>query len=128
MPIVEYMLLALLGSASAATPGGTPAGPLTRTLTADAVTQPCGGTEGLLGQATGGSSGKRSGSGGHVGGGSGAGKVRTAAARRHHRRGHRRTMNQSSSTTGTGGVKPNMNAQPRPPRPRRASNANKKSK
>ena len=119
MPIIEYMLLALLGSASAATPAGTPAGPLTRTLTADAVTQPSGGTEDLLGQATGGSPGKQAGPGK---------KGRHVEARRHHRRGHRRTMSQSSSTAGAGGVKPNMNAQPRPPRPRRASNSNKNSK
>ena len=119
MPIIEYMLLALLGSASAATPGGTPAGPLTRTLTADAVIQPNGGTEGLLGQATGGTTGR---------------KGRRQLEVRRHQRGHRRGKvfgtgsKVSSSTPGTGGVKPNMNAQPRPPRPRRASNSNKNSK
>jgi hypothetical protein len=89
MPVIEYMLLALLGTAGAAAPGGIPSSPSTRTLDADAVTQPNGGTAGLLGQATSGSPGKRSGSGGHVGGRSGRGKVRTAGARRHHRRGHR---------------------------------------
>ena len=48
MAFLEYMLLALLGTAGAATPGGTPA----RTFTADAVTQPSGGTEVLLTQDT----------------------------------------------------------------------------
>jgi|GEM_PF-7105974 len=116
MPIVEYLLLALLGSVSAA----TPAGPLTRTLTADSVAQPNGGTEGLLGQATGGTTGRKG--------------RRHLEARRHHQRGHRRGKvigtgsKVSSSTPGTGGVKPNMNAQPRPPRPRRASSSNKNSK
>jgi hypothetical protein len=58
MPFFEYMLLAILGSAPAAIPGATPE----RTITADAVTQPTGGTPvdvnagiGLLGQDTGGS-------------------------------------------------------------------------
>lgn len=41
MAFLEYMLLALLGSASA-----TPAGTLARTFTADAVTQPGAGAEG----------------------------------------------------------------------------------
>jgi hypothetical protein len=80
MPFVEYMLLALLGS-GAAIPGETPGGPSPRTFTADAVTQPSGGIEGLLGQATGGSPGKQAGTGRK-------GRVHTSA--RHHRRGHRR--------------------------------------
>jgi hypothetical protein len=46
MAFLEYMLLALLGSAGTFSPGEAPA----RTFTADAVTQPGGGTEGLLGQ------------------------------------------------------------------------------
>ena len=75
MAFLEYMLLALLGSASAATPGATPS----RSFTADAVTQPSGGAEGLLGQATGGSPGKQA----------GTGRKGRSHARRHHRRGHR---------------------------------------
>ena len=68
MPFVEYMLLAILGSAGAAAPGATPGGPSTRTFTADAITQPIGGTEGegyfnagisLLAQAGGGTTGKK---------------------------------------------------------------------
>jgi hypothetical protein len=58
MPLLEYMLLAILGSATPAIPGATTA----RTITADAVTQPSGGTTGdlttgigLLRQDTGGS-------------------------------------------------------------------------
>jgi hypothetical protein len=53
MPVLEYMLLALVGLAGAAGPG-TP----TRTFTADAATRRSGGTEVLLGQATGGTTGK----------------------------------------------------------------------
>jgi hypothetical protein len=49
-PLFEYVLLALLGSAGAVSPVGAP----TRTFTADAVTQPSGGAEGLPGQAPGG--------------------------------------------------------------------------
>jgi hypothetical protein len=63
MPFLEYVLIALLGSAGAAVPGGTPGGASTRILTADIVTQPGGGTEGLPGQATGGSSDKQAGTG-----------------------------------------------------------------
>jgi len=44
MPFIEYMLLAILGSAPGAVPGGTAA----RTITADSVTQPSGGTVGDL--------------------------------------------------------------------------------
>jgi hypothetical protein len=80
MPFFKYVLLAILGSAGA-TPGGTAGSPLTRTLSADAVTQPSGGTESLLGQATGGSTDKQAGTGRkgrhHV------------EARRQHRKGHR---------------------------------------
>jgi hypothetical protein len=82
MAFLEYMLLALLGSAGAAAPGGTPGGSLTRTFTADAVTQPSGGTEGLIVQATGGSTDKQAGTGRK-------GRRHTEARRRHHRRGHR---------------------------------------
>ena len=73
MPFLEYMLLALLGTASA-TPGATPS----RAFTADAVTQPGGGTEGVLGQAGGGTTGK-----------AGTGRKGRSHARRHHRRGHK---------------------------------------
>ena len=59
MAFLEYMLVALLGTAGAAAPGGTPGSPLTRNFTADAVTQPGGGTEGLLGQDTGGTTTKK---------------------------------------------------------------------
>ena len=153
MPIIEYMLLALLGTAGAAAPGGIPSRLSTRTLDVDVVTQPKGGTAGLPGQDTGGDKDKQAGTGrrdrSHL-------KARRhqrssitlnpqplpprkiphLEARRHHRRGHRHTKvtgagfpKVSSSTPGTGGVKPNMNAQPRPPRPRRApSHSNKNSK
>jgi len=88
MPLFEYMLLAILGSAPAATPGGTPA----RTITADAVTQPSGGTIGdltagigFLRQDTGGSTDR------------GTGKKPTTGKKplehtrsaRHHRRAHK---------------------------------------
>jgi hypothetical protein len=49
MPFFEYVLVALLGSAGAAVPAVTPGDASMRTLTADIVTQPSGGTEGLLG-------------------------------------------------------------------------------
>jgi hypothetical protein len=80
MPIFEYVLLALLGATGAATPAETPGGPSMRTLTADIVTQPNGGTEGLSGQATGGSPGKQAGTGR---------KGRHLEKGRHHRRRHR---------------------------------------
>jgi hypothetical protein len=80
MPFFKYVLLAILGSAGA-TPGGTPGGPLTRTLSADAVTQPSGGTEGLLAQATGGSTDKHA--------GTGRKSRHHVEARRQHRKGHR---------------------------------------
>jgi hypothetical protein len=125
MAFLEYMLLTLLGSAGAASPG-TPA----RTFTADALTQPSGGTEGLLGQAPGGDPDRPH----NVAGTGRKGRYHLEAGR-HHRRSHRRGKiattggsSVSSSTAGKGGVKPNMNAQPRPPRPRRASNSNKNSK
>jgi hypothetical protein len=63
MPVFEYVLLALLGAAGAATPAETPSGPSLRTLTADIVTQPSGGVEGLFGQNTGGSTDKHAGTG-----------------------------------------------------------------
>jgi hypothetical protein len=46
MAFLEYMLLAVLGSAGTFSPGEAPA----RTFTAGAVTQPGDGKEGLLGQ------------------------------------------------------------------------------
>lgn len=82
MPLIGYMLVVLLGS-GAAIPGETAGGPSPRTFTAHAVTQPSGGTEGMLGQATGGSPGKQAGPGKK------GGRVHTAA--RHHRRGRRHT-------------------------------------
>jgi hypothetical protein len=81
MAFLEYMLLALLGSAGVAAPGATSGVPLTRTFTADAVTQPSGGAEGLLGQATGGSTDKQA--------GTGRKGRHHLEARRRHRRGHR---------------------------------------
>jgi hypothetical protein len=80
MPFIEYMLVALLGS-GAAIAGETSSSPSPQTFNADAVTQPSGGTEGLLAQATGGSPGKQAGTGRK-------GRVHTST--RHHRRGHRR--------------------------------------
>ena len=90
MAFLEYMLLALLGTAGAATPG-----PVTRTFTADAVTQPGGGTEGVLVQATGGSPGKQAGTGRkgrhHVAARRhGLPSDYNEASRRHTRKGHRR--------------------------------------
>jgi hypothetical protein len=96
MPVFEYVLLALLGSAGTAAPGTTPENPAIRTITADAVTQPRGGAEGdgnlaagtgFPGQATGGSPGKQAGTGR---------KGRTHFARRH-RRGHRHTRRATSN-------------------------------
>ena len=130
MAFLEYMLLALLGSA-----GATPAGTPVLTVTADAVTQPSGGTGcegiGLVGQVLKGSRENVDKKGRH----------QVEARRR--RRGHKQRKvtgspsKVSSSTGGKGGVKPNMNAMPQPPghpvqtptpRPRRASNSNKNSK
>ena len=82
MPVFEYVLVALLGAAGATSPE-TPGGPSMRTLTADIVTQPSGGTEGLLGQATGGSTDKQAGTGRK-------GRSHVEARRRRHRR-HRHT-------------------------------------
>jgi hypothetical protein len=85
MAIFEYVLVALLGSASAATPGGTPAG----TFTADAVTQPSGGAEGLLGEATGGNADKHAGTGRKPRYRRGYWQRHYAQGRRHHK-GHTR--------------------------------------
>ena len=74
MAFLEYMLLALLGSASA-----TPAGTLARTFTAEAITQPAGGAEGVVGQVGGGTPGKHA----------GTGRKGRSHARRTHRRGHK---------------------------------------
>lgn len=52
MPFFEYVLVALLGSAGAAVPTVTPGDASMRTLTADIVTQPSGGTEGATGGTT----------------------------------------------------------------------------
>jgi hypothetical protein len=93
MRFVEYLLLALLGSAPAAAPGATPGGPpatLPRTVTGDAVTQPSGGSEGSLGQQTVGSRDKRSGPGGNVrAAGTGRKGVHPQAATKHYKKGHR---------------------------------------
>jgi hypothetical protein len=85
MPVFEYVLVALLGAAGAATPAEMPGGSSMRTLTADIVTQPNGGAEGLLGQATGGSPGKQAGTG--------------RKGRRHTRR-HRRRRHTKVTETG----------------------------
>jgi hypothetical protein len=123
MALLEYMLLALLGSAGAATPGG----PVTRTFTADSVTQPSGGTEcegiGLVGQVIKGSRENVDKKGRH--------QVEARRRRRAHKQ--RKVTDSpskvSSSPGGKGGVKPNMNQQPPPKRPRAApSNSNKNSK
>ena len=88
MPFLEYMLLAILGSAPAAIPGGTPA----RTITADSITQPGGGTIGdlnagigLLGQATGGSTGASTGKKPTTG----KKPLEHTRSARHHRRTHK---------------------------------------
>ena len=83
MPFFKYVLVAILGSAGAATPGATPGSApatLPRTIPADAVSQPSGGTAELSGQATGGSTDKQAGTGR---------KGRSHLARRHHRKGHK---------------------------------------
>ena len=87
MPFFEYMLLAVLGSAPAAIPGGTPA----RTITADSVTQPSGGTVSdlsagiaFVGQDTGGDKGSSK-----VKPETGKKPLEHARSARHHRRGHR---------------------------------------
>ena len=89
MPFLEYMLLAFLGSAPATVVGGTPSGPATtRTITADAITQPGGGAAGdlsaglaFVGQATGGSTDSRK-------LGTGKKPLEHTRSRRHHRRSH----------------------------------------
>jgi hypothetical protein len=104
MAFLEYMLAALLGSAGVASPGGTPA----RTFTAEAVTQPSGGTEGLLGQNR---------------------HHKKPANRAGARKYPRRRYPIYPSTGSVGGVKRSANQQPPPKRPRAApSNANKNSK
>jgi hypothetical protein len=97
MPIFEYILLAILGSAPAAIPGGTS----TQTITADSITQPGGGVAGdlsggigLLGQDTGGSTD------------AGTGKKPTTGKKplehtrsaRHHRRGHKGKVIKGTTT------------------------------
>ena len=106
MPFLEYILLALLGTAGAATPGG----PVTDTFTADALTQPSGGTEGLLGQNR---HHKK--------------PANRAGARKYPRLGRRYPI--YPSTGNVGGVKRSANQQPPPQRHRAApSNSNKNSK
>ena len=105
MAFLEYMLVGLLGTA-AVSPGGAPA----RTFTAEAVTQPSGGTEGLLGQNR---HHKK--------------PANRAGARKYARLGRRYPI--YPSTGNVGGVKRSANQQPPPKRPRAApSNANKNSK
>jgi hypothetical protein len=105
MAFLEYMLVGLLGSAGAASPG-TPA----RTFSAEAVTQPSGGTEGLLGQNR---HHKK--------------PANRAGARKYPRLGRRYPI--YPSTGNVGGVKRSANQQPPQQRPRAApSNANKNSK
>ena len=82
MPVFEYVLVAFLGAAGA-TSAETPGGSSMRTLTADIVTQPSGGTEGLLGQATSGSPGRQAGTGRK-------GRRHVEARRRHRRHRHTR--------------------------------------
>jgi hypothetical protein len=82
MPVFEYVLVALLGAAGATSPE-MPGGPSMRTLTADIVTQPSGGTEGLLGQATSGSPSRHADTGRK-------GRRHVEARRRHRRHKHRR--------------------------------------
>ena len=105
MAFLEYMLVGLLGSAGAASPG-TPA----RTFTAEAVTQPSGGTEALLGQNR---HHKK--------------PANRAGARKYPRLG--RTYPIYPSTGNVGGVKRSANQAPPPQRHRAApSNSNKNSK
>jgi hypothetical protein len=86
MAILEYILLAVLGSSASAAAPGAGGSPSIRTLDAGTVAQPNGGsTEGsapassLPGQDTGGDKGMRS-----------SGKKATKTAARHHRQGRRR--------------------------------------
>ena len=92
MQFLEYMLLALLGSAGAATPGGTPGSPSMRTIPADAVSQPSGGTGELPGQATGGSTDKQAGTGR---------KGVRHAARKHYKNRHRHSKLTTGGKKGT---------------------------
>jgi hypothetical protein len=92
MPFLEYMLLAILGAAPAATVGGMPSGATPgRTITADCLTQPGGGTVGdpsvgiaLAGQDTAGCHGRKLPTTGRK-------PLEHARSSRHHRRGHRHT-------------------------------------
>ena len=89
MPFLEYMLLAFLGSAPATVVGGTsPAAAPARTITADAISQPGGGTAGdlnaglaFVGQDTGGSTDRRKPE-------TGKKPLEHTRSARHHRRGH----------------------------------------
>jgi len=89
MPFVEYILLAFLGSAPATIAGRASSGTAsTRIITADAVSQPGGGTAGdlnagvaLVGQAGGGSTDSKRPT-------TGKKPLEHTRSRRHHRRGH----------------------------------------
>ena len=85
MPIFEYVLAALIGVTGAATLPEAGSSSV-RTLTAEVISQPVGGTEGLVGQATGGSPGRQAG---------------TGTRGRHHRtRRHRRHRHTKVNETG----------------------------
>ena len=89
MPFVEYMLLALLGSAPAA--GGTPVGASGRSFTADSIAQPAGGATGEIDFGDGIAAAIQCGGGVSGGAGkSGPGKKPLHhTSTRHHRRHHR---------------------------------------
>lgn len=90
MPIFEYVLVALLGSAGAVTAVEEPTGTSMRTLTADIVIQPGGGS-----QATGGSPGKQSGTGRK-------GRRHSLARRRYHKgRRHSKVTTEGKKATKT---------------------------
>jgi hypothetical protein len=108
MRFIEYVLAAILGSSGIA--AAEPTSPATRTLTADAITQPSGGTEGLLGQIR---HHKK--------------PANHAGAKKPYRPG-RHPKIATSGATNTGGIKRSANQQPRPPRPRANPNTNKNSK
>jgi hypothetical protein len=110
MPFFKYILAALLGSNVIAAPGAAPEGPSTRALTADAITQPGGGTEGLVGQNR---HHKK--------------PANRKGARKYPRLAPRRPIN--PYTGNVGGTKRSANQQPQPRRPRAApSKTNKNSK
>ena len=131
MRFIEYILAAILGSNGIAT--AEPTSPATRTLTADAITQPRGGIEGSSGQkkpARNGSQQSIKKLGGSHGDDTPTERART---RRTHKGRHAKLATSrprvGSATGGGGGAgKRSASQQPPPSRPRVNPNSNKNSK